>query len=156
MSTTPTTSTTPPSLDLQAYQKSLDAAKTSSTKPAATTSANGLDKNSFMQLMVTQLKNQDPLNPSDNQQMAAQLAQFTSLESLQNIQTSLDGLGKTLTSASDAQTSAANLNSMGSAVALLGRRFRYEPMNPSALKAGPLPANICCQPVHLEVLYASR
>ena len=29
-----------------------------------------------MQLMVTQLQNQDPLNPSDNQQMAAQLAQF--------------------------------------------------------------------------------
>ena len=38
------------------------------------------------------------------------------------------------------------------AAAVLGLRFRYEPMKPSVLKAGPLPLNICCQPVHLAVL----
>ena len=140
MSTTTatTTSTTAPSLDLVSYQKSLAAAtsKTTTTASTATTGGSTLDKNSFMQLMVTQLQNQDPLNPSDNQQMAAQLAQFTSLESLQNIQTSIEGLSKTLTDAQTAQTSAANLNSMGSAVALLGRTIQLKQATISAPSTG--------------------
>jgi flagellar basal-body rod modification protein FlgD len=41
-----------------------------------------LDKDAFMTLLVTQLKNQDPMNPSDSSQLAAQLAQFTSVEQL--------------------------------------------------------------------------
>ena len=48
-----------------------------------------LGKDDFLKLMITQLKNQDPLSPSDSSQYAAQLAQFSSLEQLQNINTSL-------------------------------------------------------------------
>lgn len=44
-----------------------------------------LDKDMFMQLLVTQLQYQDPLNPMDNQEMLAQLAQFTSLEQMKNV-----------------------------------------------------------------------
>jgi flagellar hook assembly protein FlgD len=44
-----------------------------------------LGKNTFLQLLVTQLQHQDPLQPTDNTEFIAQLAQFTSLESLQQI-----------------------------------------------------------------------
>ena len=39
-----------------------------------------VDKNMFMKLLVAQLRNQDPLNPSDGTQFVAQLAQFQQLE----------------------------------------------------------------------------
>lgn len=41
-----------------------------------------LDKDAFLTLLVTQLKNQDPLNPQNPDQMAAQLAQFSTVEQL--------------------------------------------------------------------------
>jgi flagellar basal-body rod modification protein FlgD len=49
-----------------------------------------MGKEEFLNLLVTQLSNQDPLNPMDNQQFASQLAQFSSLELLTNMQASLD------------------------------------------------------------------
>ena len=59
--------------------------------PAAPTTQNttkkandALGKDEFMKLLVAQMKNQDPLNPMDGQEMAAQLAQFSSVEQLQN------------------------------------------------------------------------
>src|SRR5664279_3607403 len=51
--------------------------QTSSTPPA---SASNVTKNMFLQLMVAQLKNQDPLNPSDSTAFVGQLAQFQQLE----------------------------------------------------------------------------
>jgi len=39
-----------------------------------------LTQNDFLQLLVTQMQNQDPLNPQSDTQMAAQMAQFTSLQ----------------------------------------------------------------------------
>lgn len=44
-----------------------------------------LDKDTFIQLLVTQMKYQDPLNPMDNSEMLAQLAQFTALEQMMNV-----------------------------------------------------------------------
>ena len=53
------------------------------TQPKATTKKNdSLGKDEFLKLLVAQMKNQDPLNPMDGQQMAAQLAQFSSVEQL--------------------------------------------------------------------------
>ncbi len=48
-----------------------------------------LDKDAFLKLLVTQLKNQDPLNPQNPDQMAAQLAQFSSVEQLTEINKAL-------------------------------------------------------------------
>ena len=44
-----------------------------------------MGKDAFMQLLVTQRQYQDPLNPMDNQEMMAQLAQFTALEQMMNV-----------------------------------------------------------------------
>lgn len=49
-----------------------------------------LGKNEFIKLLVAQMTHQDPLNPLDGQQMAAQLAQFSSVEQLMNLGTKLD------------------------------------------------------------------
>lgn len=49
-----------------------------------------LGKDDFLKLMISQLKYQDPLNPMDGTQYSAQLAQFSSLEQLSNINTSLN------------------------------------------------------------------
>lgn len=55
---------------------------------------NQLDKDAFLKLLLTQMKNQDPTNPLKSHEMAAQLAQFTQLEKLTNIDDSIGGLRK--------------------------------------------------------------
>ncbi len=53
-------------------------------------SGNGLGKDDFFRLLIEQLKNQDPLEPMKNQEFAAQLAQFSSLEKLDNINSNIE------------------------------------------------------------------
>jgi len=48
-------------------------------------STEDVTKDEFLKLLVAQLKNQDPMNPVDNQQFLAQLATFSSLEQLISI-----------------------------------------------------------------------
>lgn len=50
-----------------------------------------LGKDDFLKLLVTQLQNQDPLNPTDNTEFVAQLAQFSTLEGITNIQKAAEG-----------------------------------------------------------------
>jgi flagellar basal-body rod modification protein FlgD len=50
-----------------------------------------MGKDDFLTLLVAQLKHQDPLNPSESTEFTAQLAQFSSLEQLQNIDATLNG-----------------------------------------------------------------
>ncbi|SCA58677.1 hypothetical protein AB751O23_AK_00040 [Chlamydiales bacterium SCGC AB-751-O23] len=49
-----------------------------------------VSKDQFLQLLVTQMKYQDPLNPAGNEQMLAQLAQFSSLEQMSNLNDNLE------------------------------------------------------------------
>ncbi|HNY30444.1 MAG TPA: flagellar hook capping FlgD N-terminal domain-containing protein [Fibrobacteria bacterium] len=120
------TTTTGPELDVQDYLRKVS----SNTSKAATDSSrktgSSLDKNQFMTLMVTQLKYQDPLNPSDNQQMAAQMAQFSSLEALQNMQTSMSELGKSITSSVEKQGATNQALSTTSATTLIGNTVRVK------------------------------
>ncbi len=51
----------------------------------STTRKSFIDQEQFLQLLVAQLKNQDPLSPMESQEFASQMAQFASLESLHSI-----------------------------------------------------------------------
>ena len=50
---------------------------------------NGLDKDAFLQLLVAEMQNQDPLEPSSNTGYVAQLATFTQVEEMQNMANSM-------------------------------------------------------------------
>ncbi len=73
-----------------------------------------MGKDDFLRLLVTQLNHQDPLNPMDGQEFAAQLAQFSSLEQLSQINSNLD-----LSLQSDLMLSQSIANNL--AVGLIGR-----------------------------------
>lgn len=64
--------------------------KTDGSVQYATKSNSDLDKDAFLKLMLAQLQNQDPLEPLDGTDYSAQLAQFSSLEQMQNINESLN------------------------------------------------------------------
>jgi flagellar basal-body rod modification protein FlgD len=66
-----------------------------------------LGKNDFLRLLITQMQNQDPLNPVDNKDMISQLAQFSSLEQMTNLNSVL--------------TSTSNLTLGNQAVSLIGK-----------------------------------
>lgn len=51
-----------------------------------------LDKNSYLKLLVTELSRQDPLNPVNDKEFISQMAQFSALEQMQNVATSVNGL----------------------------------------------------------------
>lgn len=53
-----------------------------------------LGKDEFFKIMVTQMQHQDPLKPYQNEQMAAQMAQFTSLEQMMNVNANLEKLAQ--------------------------------------------------------------
>jgi len=71
----------------------------------------GLGKDDFLKLLVSQLKNQDPLQPVANNEFLAQMAQFGSLEQMYNLNTGVDNLFAELT--------------VGRAVNLVGKKVRY-------------------------------
>jgi flagellar basal-body rod modification protein FlgD len=62
------------------------------------TSTNQAAEDRFLKLLVTQLKNQDPLNPMDNAQMTSQLAQINTVSGIEKLNTTLTSLSDTFTS----------------------------------------------------------
>lgn len=73
-----------------------------------TVGTNALGKDAFLQLLVTQMQYQDPLEPTADTEFISQLAQFSSLEEMQNLNNSLDALSEQV-SGIQQQTFAANL-----------------------------------------------
>ncbi len=74
---------------------------------SATSSANGstLGSSDFLTLLVSELKNQDPTQPTDPTSYITQLAQVNSLEQLVDVNTQLTSLGGTLTTKTPTTTS---------------------------------------------------
>ncbi len=56
-----------------------------------------MDQSDFLRLMTAQLSQQDPFNPVDNQQMVAQMAQFSSLAGISETNTTLQKISDQLT-----------------------------------------------------------
>ena len=65
---------------------------TSETYQGKKSKGDELGKDAFLRLLVTQMQYQDPLEPTDNSQMVAQLAQFTTIEELQNLGSTLNNM----------------------------------------------------------------
>ncbi len=60
------------------------------TTTTSTSSGSSLDKDAFLQLLVTQMQYRDPLEPTSNTEYIAQLATFSELEQMQNLSASMD------------------------------------------------------------------
>lgn len=87
-------------------------ATTTSTATSSTKKADQvLGKDDFLKLMVAQMKNQDPMNPSDDKDNIAQMAQFSSLEQITNLATATQDL--------------ANKMSLTQNIGLLGHTVTY-------------------------------
>jgi Flagellar hook capping protein len=71
--------------DLVQPVKNGEVQQTSNSSTTKKSSGSNLDKDAFLQLLTTQMKYQDPLNPSSNTEYVAQLATFSQLEQIQNL-----------------------------------------------------------------------
>ncbi|MCW8275571.1 flagellar hook assembly protein FlgD [Pseudomonas sp. PCH199] len=69
------------------------------------TGKKALGKDAFLQLLVTQLKNQNPLEPQGNSEFVAQMAQFSSLEGITNLNSTVSGIAGTFGSSQALQAS---------------------------------------------------
>ncbi|MDE1463505.1 flagellar hook assembly protein FlgD [Spartinivicinus poritis] len=65
-----------------------------------------LGKNQFLELMITQMKHQDPLNPQKNEEFVAQLAQFSSVEGITNLNQTVESMASAFNSSQALQASA--------------------------------------------------
>jgi len=79
-----------------------DSATTNTTKPRN----DGLGRDAFLQLLVTQMSHQNPLQPQEDGAFIAQLAQFSSLEQLTNIDGTLKGMADAMGVVLPAKTAA--------------------------------------------------
>lgn len=67
-----------------------------STRSSSNATLESVDFENFLTLLTAQLRNQDPLDPSDSTEFVAQLAQFTSVEQLVNVNNKIDDLASAL------------------------------------------------------------
>lgn len=79
-----------------------------------TTGSNTLGKDDFLKLLMTQLENQDPTNPTDDQQFISQMATFSTLEQITNMATSINNLAN-----------AQNQNQFLQASTMIGKEVTY-------------------------------
>lgn len=80
------------------YSVSSQTTGTSTTREASSE----LDKDDFLTLYIEQLKNQDPMEPMDTNQMSTQMSQFSTVEQLINISSTLENMaGNDISSAVD-------------------------------------------------------
>jgi flagellar basal-body rod modification protein FlgD len=95
------------------------AGSTTSTTPVS--AQQPLGKEDFLRLLVAQLSAQDPLNPMEATEFTAQLAQFSSLEQMTNINSTLEEL----VAAQQAMGNSSLISIIGKFVDIPGNSFEY-------------------------------
>lgn len=94
-------------------------------KSTSSTAGAQLDQNAFLRLMTTQLTTQDPFNPVDNTQMIAQMAQFSQVAGIAEMNRSLQAIAASLTG-----------NRIGDAASWIGRAMLVESDMATPLRDG--------------------
>ena len=72
------------------------ASQTPKAAPAKDATAQQLGKETFLKLLVAQIKNQNPLNPADGVEFLTQLAQFSELEQMMGVRSEVEALRSAL------------------------------------------------------------
>lgn len=90
-----------------------------------------LGKDAFLQLMIAQLQNQDPLSPAKGEDFIAQLAQFSSVEGIQNINSGIDELATAFRSSQALEASS-----------LVGRQVQVSTDTATLSSSGPVRGTI--------------
>ena len=67
---------------------------TSTTKAITTATNDTLGKDAFLKLLIAELSNQDPLNPMEDREFVSQMATFSSLEQMQNMNSTLETMAE--------------------------------------------------------------
>lgn len=114
---------------------SIIGANTTGVQPETTKKKDELGQEEFMRLLVAQLNNQDPTKPMDNFEFLSQIAQFSTVSGIQDMQGSLSGLGSTMRSTRAIQASS-----------LVGRDV-ISASNQSAFKPGEEIEGVVAMPV---------
>jgi len=91
----------------------------------ANTTAND-SQDRFLKLLVTQMRNQDPLNPMDNAQVTSQLAQISTVGGIDKLNNSMAGMAAAMTAASGLQ----NAGLIGRNVVVAGDLARFDGTSP--------------------------
>ncbi|MEJ2480192.1 MAG: flagellar hook assembly protein FlgD [Acidihalobacter sp.] len=84
------------------YQQ-LGLAPSTSSSASGASGSGALGESTFLKLMVTEMRNQDPTKPVDSQSFLAQLAQFSSVSGIQSLQKTVSGLAGSLTTSQSLQ-----------------------------------------------------
>lgn len=113
------------------YLDSVSNVAKDTVQPKEAKKAQTLGQESFLKLMTTQLKTQDPFAPVDNQQMIAQMAQFSSVAGIAEMNTSLKAIADDIKS-----------SRMGDASSWIGRSALIESETATALKDGSYAGSI--------------
>ncbi len=81
-----------PMTELMRNQRKMPVDRKGAPLPIRKSGYDALDKNSFLKLLVTQLSKQDPTNPMNDREFISQMAQFSSLEQMNNVANSMNKL----------------------------------------------------------------
>ena len=103
---TPTSSSQPSAAQAAATQSAASQSATSALDPLA-------NEQTFLQLLVAQLQNQDPLNPQDGTQFVTELAQFSSVEQQLQMRTDLDNINSIITATANQQSNSGQSGTSG-------------------------------------------
>ncbi|HSB97584.1 MAG TPA: flagellar hook assembly protein FlgD [Spongiibacteraceae bacterium] len=93
------------SADILAALNKKNSTATDTNTSTTGSSGTALGQDAFLKLLITQLKNQSPLDPQDNTAFVAQLAQFSSLQGIQNLNTTVSSLSNNMQSSQALQAS---------------------------------------------------